>query len=216
MKINALLNVFAPKDTKFFPLLRETGVILVESATLLERLLTAPSEEERAELGRQIKAAEVKGDKVTGKIFKALNNTFITPFDREDIHALADTMDDTIDAINRSAQKVILYAPRRLSECTVQLAGIVKQSCLKVQACIEELDKLRKTDSRIRVYCKEIKKLEEAADVVYETGIMTLFKEETVVSELIKLKEITQELETSSNQVNNIGKTLKTILVKYA
>ena len=216
MKINNLLSFFAPKDTKFFPLLNETTDILVKSAVLLEKLFAITDKEKQVELSKQIKEAEVDGDKVTGRISKALNSTFITPFDREDIQELTNELDDAIDIINRSAQKVISYAPDKLTDCIVQMAHIVRKSCQVVQTVVKELENVKKTDAKLRGYCKRIKKYEEKADVVYEIGITNLFKNEQNVIELIKLKEITQELEKAANKVNSIGKVVKTILVKYA
>jgi len=216
MKINNLFSFFSPKDAKFFPLLKETAVILVDSALLLQKLFLTPDEEERKELGRLIKAEEVKGDRVTGRILKALNETFITPFDREDINALADEMDDVIDTINRSAQKVVLYSPKKLPECTVLLTNIIKKGCSEIQEGINELENIKKTDQRLRQHYKKIKSLEEDADVIYEKGIMSLFKEESETIELIKLEKIIQELEKTANKINNTGKVMKTIFVKYA
>ena len=214
MKANNLLSIFTPKDTKFFPLLKETSDILVDAAILLEQLYV--SGKRRRELCQQIKNEESKGDKVTGRIFKALNETFITPFDREDIHALADEMDDVIDTINRSAQKVLLYSPEYLPKITIRLTGIIRKGTEIIQAAMTELPNLKKNDQHIRKYCKEIKRLEETADDYYQDGIMTLFKEEKNIIELVKLKEIIQELEMSANKINKVGKVLKTILVKYS
>jgi len=216
MKINTLLSVFAPKDVKFFPLLEETASIIVKSSLLLQEIFSSANEERRIELCRLIKAAEVEGDKVTGSIFKELNNTFITPFDREDIHALADVMDDVIDVINRCAQKVLLYDPHRLPESTAKLANIVQKGSVEIQNSVNELSNMKKTDILLRGHCKEIKRLEEEADVEYEDAIMSLFKEEPSTVELIKLKEIIQELEKAANKINSAGKVLTTILVKYA
>lgn len=216
MKINTLLSLFSPKDVKFFPLLKETTNILVSSSTLLKELFELETIDERNEICRLIKVEEVKGDKITGKILKALNETFITPFDREDINALADEMDDVIDAINRAAQKVLLYSPKQIPNCTRQLSETIYKGTLEIQHAIVELEYIKKTDQRLRQHYKEIKRLEEEADAIYENGIITLFKEETNVSELIKLKEIIQELEKTANKINNTGKVLKTIFVKYA
>ncbi|MDR3061450.1 MAG: DUF47 family protein [Dysgonamonadaceae bacterium] len=216
MKINTLLSLFTPKDVKFFPLLKETTTILVSSSTLLKELFELETINERNEICKLIKVEEVKGDKITGKILKALNETFITPFDREDINALADEMDDVIDAINRAAQKVLLYGPRQIPNCTRQLAEIIYKGTIEIRQAIIELEHIKKTDQRLRQHYKEIKRLEEEADVIYENGIMTLFKEETNASELIKLKEIIQELEKTANKINNTGKVLKTIFIKYA
>ena len=214
MKINSIFSRFTPKDTVFIPLLRETSVILVEASVLLEQLFS--SGKRRKELCQQIKAEEVKGDKATGRISKALNETFITPFDREDIYALANEMDDAIDCINRSAQKVLLYSPENLPKSTTRLANIVRKSAEIVQDAIKELPRMKKHDQQVRKCCKEIKKLEEMADDYYNDAIITLFKEEKNIVELIKLKEILLELEMSVNKINTIGKVLKTMIVKYA
>ncbi len=216
MKLNTLFSLFTPKDVKFFPLLRETASVLVSSSTLLTELFEKENIEDRNEICRLIKAEELKGDKVTGKILKALNETFITPFDREDVNALADEMDDVVDAINRTGQKVLLYGPKQIPECTRQLSQIIYNGTIEVQQAIDELEHIKKRDQRLRQHYKEIKRLEEEADVIYENGIMTLFKEETNAAELIKLKEIIQELEKTANKINNTGKVLKNIFVKYA
>ncbi len=216
MKINTLMSVFAPKDTKFYPLLRETTLIMVQAATLLQDLFSFSEKDQRTELCRLIKVEEVKGDKATGRILKALNETFITPFDREDIDALADSMDDVIDVINRSAHKVLLYSPQNLPSCTAQLSEIIHKGTLEIRGAVAELENLKKANNGFRKHYKEIKRLEEEADVIYEHGIMDLFHEETNTVELIKLKEIIQELEKAANKINNTGKVLKTIFVKYA
>lgn len=216
MKINTLLSVFAPKDTHFFPLLNETANILNDAAKLLSDLFSCKEKERRTEYCRAIKNEEVKGDKVTGKIFKALNDTFITPFDREDIDTLADEMDDAIDAINRSAQKLLLYSPGYLPASTLLLAEIVKEQSFLVKNGITKLTNINKNTQDIRGLVKEIKKLEEKADVVYEEGIMELFNGKTDAVDVIKLKEIIQELERSANKLNKVGKVIKTVVVKYA
>ncbi len=216
MKINTLLSIFAPKDIKFFPLFTDTANILVQASSLLEELFEISDKNRQKELCALIKTEEVKGDKVTGHIMKALNGTFITPFDREDINALADEMDDVIDAINRASQKVLLYSPERLPDTTRLLTAIIKKGTLEIQGAVAELSKLKETDQKLRGHYKEIKRLEEEADAIYENGITTLFQEEKNTIELIKLKEIIQELEKTANKINNIGKVLKTIYVKYA
>jgi predicted phosphate transport protein (TIGR00153 family) len=216
MKINNILSIFAPKDVKFFPLLSETADILDQAAVLLVDLFSPENNAKKVEIGKLIKEEEVKGDKVTARIFKALNETFITPFDREDISALADAMDDTIDAINRSAHKVSLFMPETLPESTLQLAKIIKEGATEIKLAIEELSRLKTSDQHIKAHTKKIKQLEEAADAVYEKGTSSLFQSDIKTVELIKLKEIIQELEKSANKMNSVGKIIKTVIVKYA
>jgi predicted phosphate transport protein (TIGR00153 family) len=216
MKINSILSIFAPKDVKFFPLLNETAAVLDQAAVLLLELFSTPDKNRRDELSKLIKVEETKGDKVTGRIFKALNDTFITPFDREDIGALADEMDDSIDAINRAAQKVLLFSPETLPPATLELSKIIKEGTSEVKLAIKELSNLKTSDQQIRAHTKRIKQLEETADAIYEKGTSSLFKSDIRTVELIKLKEIIQELEKSVNKINNVGKLMKTFIVKYA
>jgi predicted phosphate transport protein (TIGR00153 family) len=216
MKMNSILSIFAPKDVRFFPLLQETAAILVQTSIYLDELFSSADRGGILELCKLIKAEEIKGDKSTGKIFKALNETFITPFDREDISELTDEMDDVIDVMNRAAQKVLLYSPQMLPKETIQMTGIIKKGVLEIQAAVNELSNLKKSDQLIRAHTKEIKRLEEEADGVYEKGTSGLFHSDIKAVELIKLKEIIQELEKSVNKINNVGKVLKTIIVKYA
>ncbi|MDR2622248.1 MAG: DUF47 family protein [Dysgonamonadaceae bacterium] len=217
MKFNSILSVFTPKDGKFFPLLAETADILDKSATLLEELFSSDNDKNRVkDLCKAIKFEETEGDKVTGLIYKELNDTFITPFDREDISALADEMDDAIDVINRAAQKVMLFSPETLPPATTQLAQIIRKGAAEVQSAARKLGEVKKSSDQVIAHVKEIKRLEEEADGIYERGTSGLFQSEMRTLELMKLKEIIQELEKSANKINNVGKILKTIIVKYA
>jgi len=216
MKINSILSIFAPSDVKFFPLLREVAGIVDKSSALLQELFAATEWSKIEELSRLIKNEESSGDKLTVEIFKALNATFITPFDREDITALTDEMDDVIDDINRVARKVILFEPKTFPPAAIEMTEIIRKGGAEIKAAVTELAKIKKTDRYINEHIKEIKRLEEEADVVYEKGISSLFKNEIRPEELIKLKEIIQDLEKSADKINSVGKILKTIIVKYS
>ena len=215
MNLNNILSFFAPKDAKFIPILIETSTVLTSAANYLNELFSSENPDIN-KLCSLIKKEETMGDKLTGEIFKSLNDTFITPFDREDIDTLADALDDAIDAINRSAQKVLLYAPEKLPATTSQLASIIKNGAKEVEEAVKKLSDINKHHSEIRQHSKDIKSLEEKADSIYETGIIELFRGEENAIEVIKIKTIIQELERSTNRINRIGKVLKSILVKYA
>jgi len=216
MKINSILSVFTPKESKFFPLLEETADIVARTGALMSELFSEEGKNRAAELIKAIKAEESKGDATTGKIFKELNNTFITPFDREDISELTDVMDDAIDAMNRAAHKVALFSPETLPDSTFKMADIIRRETEEIRLAVGELSNVKKNDKDIRQHTKAIKNLEEEADVVYEKGTTELFKSDIKPVELIKLKEIIQELEKSANRLNSVGKTVKTIIVKYS
>jgi predicted phosphate transport protein (TIGR00153 family) len=216
MKINTILSVFTPKDVKFIPLLKQLAAVMVQSGLLLNQLFTIKEKNKRNEICRLIKAEEVEGDKISGRVLKELNNTFITPFDREDINALADKIEEVIDVINRVAQKVLLLSPEKFPTHTIRMTEIIRSGSIEVNEAVKSLDHLQKSDEGFRKHYKKIKSLEEDADRVYEEGITVLFTEEKDAIELIKLKDILQELEKTANKINTTGKVLKTIFVKYA
>jgi len=216
MKINTILSIFAPRDVKFHSMLAEAAEIVNKSAELLHELFSSTDNEKIHELCRLIKAEESKGDVVTRKIFKSLNETFITPFDREDITSLTDTLDDVVDIINRVAQKVMLFSPETLPQSTFEMAVVIKKAGAEIQAAVKELYNLKKSDKQIRIHLKEIKSLEEEADRIYERGTSSLFRSGIQTIELIKLKEIIQEMEKAANRMNGVGKILKTVVVKYS
>jgi len=216
MKINTILSIFAPKDLQFHSMLREIAAIADNTAVLLRELFESTDNERINELCRLIKAEESNGDNVTRKIFRALNETFITPFDREDISALTDTIDDVIDIINRVAQKVMLYSPETLPPATLEMAVVISNGVAEMKKAVNELSNLKKTDKPIREHIKDIKNFEEEADRIYEKGTSELFRSDIRTIELIKLKEIISEMEKAANRINSVGKILKTIVVKYA
>jgi predicted phosphate transport protein (TIGR00153 family) len=216
MKINNILSIFTPKDVKFLPLLKELASVMVQAGLLLNELFSLLEKDKRSEICKSIKAKEIEGDKISIRILKELNNTFITPFDREDIDALADKIEEVIDVINRVAQKVLLLSPDRFTQHTIRMTEIIQCGSIEVKEAVDGLNHLKKSDEAFRKHYKKIKVLEEEADRVYEEGITALFKGETNILELIKLKEILQELEKAANKINTTGKVLKTIFVKYA
>ncbi|MDR2520815.1 MAG: DUF47 family protein [Bacteroidales bacterium OttesenSCG-928-I14] len=219
MRINRIFNIFAPKNTIFFTLLNEMSTILNTSGDLLVKLFSDLDnvKEERIELCKLIKEEELKGDRVTHQIFKALNSEFITPFDREDIGALADEMDNAIDAINSSARKVLMYVPELVPNSTLILAKIIKKETAEILIAMDKLSNLKANWKLFRKSYKAVNAMEKEADVVYEKGIVELFQNKTRVRtfEIMKLKEIIQELEKSTNKINNVGKILKNIFIKY-
>jgi len=216
MKINTILSIFAPKNVQFFSSLNEIAEIANNSAVLLHELFESADSERINELCQLIKAEETKGDDVTRKIFKALNETFITPFDREDISALTDAIDNVIDVINRVAQKVMLFSPEKLLPATLEMAVVIKNEVTAMKKAVNELSHLKNTNKQIREHIKEIKHFEEEADRIYGKGSSGLFRSEIRTIELIKMKEIIQEMEKVANRINSVGKILKTIVVKYA
>lgn len=216
MNINNLFDFFAPKNDDFFPMLTETSSLALNASFLLIRLFDNKDDCDKDEIIRLIKDIELQGDKVTNKIFKKLEKTFITPFDREDIHEITEQLESIIDQINYCSQKVSLYSPEHLPESTKNLAVLVNAETIELNEAITGLKTLKKNATPIKSRCKAIKKLEEDADTEYQKGIVSLISSCKDPVELIKLKEIIEELEETANSVYSASKVLKMIVVKYA
>ncbi len=215
MKLNYILSLFSPKDTKFFSLLYKTTAAMKRASDALPDLFKSDT----TSIGlacKNIKLAELDGDKITADIHKGLCETFITPFDREDIDVFADALDDCIDSINRVSQKILLYKPKEHLPFSIELSGIIELGVAEICQSIKSLENMKKSDSEVRKNYREIKRLEELADSVYEKAITWIFQNEKDPIELIKQKEILFELEKTMNRINRVGKVLKTIFIKYA
>lgn len=214
--VNSFLNRFTPKEGKFFPLFKQLSTAMVAASDLLIECTMTEKHEEHAELYKKIKEQERLGDKLSHKVFDELNSTFITPFDREDIHQLAMYMDDVIDGINSSAKRIALYKPKYIPDNAVKLAKLIREGTLCISNIAEELESLKNNSKQLKSYCKELHEIENKADDVYELFVIRLFEEEKDGIELFKLKEILYEMERTTDIAEQVGKIIRTIIVKYA
>jgi uncharacterized protein Yka (UPF0111/DUF47 family) len=149
-------------------------------------------------------------------IFEELNNTFITPFDREDINNISATMDDVIDLINSCAKRIMLYNPKHLPESATALAQLVRESTGYLKLAIEELDSFKKRPDKIKEYCAQLEVVEKKADDEYEHFLINLFENEKDAVEIIKLKDILHELEKAADAAQAVGKIIRTVIIKYS
>ena len=159
---------------------------------------------------------EREGDKLTHLILDELGTTFITPFDREDIHDLASSIDDVIDGINSCAKRITIYNPRLISESGKELSRMIRQEADYIVKAMYELETFRKNPNTLRGYCSKMHDIENQADDIYELFITKLFEEEKDCIELIKVKEIVHELEKTTDAAEHVGKILRSLIVKYA
>lgn len=213
---NSIFDKFVPKENKFFSLLSQMADVILSASDLITKCVEAKSHEEVVEIFKKIKDQERRGDALENKLYEELNNTFITPFDREDINALSNRMDDVTDHINSCAKRIMLYKPKVMPKCAVELAVKVRESAEYIVKIIDELDVLKNTPEKIKEYCEELHRIESKADDIYETFLIDLFKNETDANEIIKLKDILHELERATDTQEHVGKIVKTIIVKYS
>ena len=216
MKIDRFIKFFLPKENKFFPLLRAQVDTIVEASDLLIEFYKTADEQGREVIYNQIKALEKRCDSFTKEILDQLNETFLTPFDREDIHTLASQLDDVLDMINTSAKRVVMYRPKVLAPSMVEMGACVKEMCVALQTAVYELEKVKKNPDVVKEQCQLLHTLENKADDIYENFIRTLINRETDPIEMRKEDKIIAIVEDASDKAYKVVDILKTIVVKYA
>jgi len=215
MAINTIFSFLVPKENKFFPLIRETGLVVEKVSELLVEFIK--SDREGMELFHaKIKACEKEADVLIDTIFEELNNTFITPFDREDIQSLCEKLDDVIDSINSCSKRVLIFQPKRIPAAFVKMCEIISASCSVIKLSVEGLKTINKNADKVLRYCENLHELEHNGDDLYEEFLKQLFETERNGIEILKLKGIIQDLERTTDITHSVGKIIKTIIVKYA
>jgi len=210
-----ILKYFAPKERKFYGMFINVADNLIDASDEFNKLMIAPTFEERKTVGITIKSIERKGDDLTNGILEELYKTFITPFDREDIATLASTLDDVLDLIYGVSEKIEYYHFNNISTYMVEMAKQIQLGCLQIQVAMSGLEKMGKEDIIINA-CKELGKIESRVDVIFHDAISGLFDNEKDPIELVKQKELFQNIEKVANKIEDVSKVVKTILIKYA
>ena len=198
-----------PRDTTFFDLFAAQAIHLVTGANLLGEMLGA-DRPTRKEIGKRIADAEHEADDATHSIMRRLNQTFVTPFDRDDIYTLASSLDACMDFMEEAADLIVLYKvdalPARVSD-QVQ----VLQRAAELTA--EAMPRLRSMDS-LSEYWVEVNRLENQADKIHRKLLAQLFDEVTDPIQLMKVKEIVEKLEDAADAFEKVANTVETIALK--
>jgi predicted phosphate transport protein (TIGR00153 family) len=158
----------------------------------------------------EIHRIEREGDELTHAILTKLNQTFITPFDREDIHELASKLDDVLDFINASGARIVMYRITTPPPAAGALAAIILQQCQALQQAVSLMQK----NGDILSHCVEINRLENEADQVSQQAIATLFDREKDPINLIKIKELLECLERATDKAEDVANVLETVVLK--
>lgn len=216
MKFDKILQLFVVKEKRFFPLFIKSAENILEAAKLFQEQTKAEDADQRRMLSHKIKEHETAGDAITQKIISELLDAYVTPFDRDDIHALAEIMDTFLDNIRDASKKIAIYQPKVSSRKVIEIADyIVKDAELILEATkmfqditdkIDEIDKL----------CAKVKEIEHAVDDIYETYMINLFEKEPDPVELIKKANIIQAIEDTSDVAKSVARAIRSILVKMS
>ncbi len=201
-----------PRETKFFEMFEEIAGNLVDGAQRLSDLLHHYDYEQMPREVEKIKEIEHHGDDMTHRLLVKLNQTFITPFDREDIHLLASSLDDVLDFIFSASDRLLNYKIKQPSPSAKVLASIILKQTEELKKAVGLLGK----NSRLLAHCVEVNRLENEADQVSREAIGRLFDDSHDPITLIKLKELLEILEEASDKAEDVANVLETVVLKSA
>jgi predicted phosphate transport protein (TIGR00153 family) len=203
-----LSQVFVPKDREFFDLFEEQARNVARAAEMLEEMLRGFPE--TATLARDILLCEQEGDRITHDVINRLNQTFVTPIDREDILQLASALDDVVDLTEEAADYLVLYKVEAPMEQSQRLATILKDACRQIA---EAMPRMRTFDD-ISHYIVETHRLENDGDRVTREAMASLFHTGVDPMVVIRWKDIYDRLEGAIDAAEQVANVLETIAIK--
>lgn len=207
------LQFLIPQEKRFFTLFEKSSENLVHISQALNLALTESNHEKRKEHFKEVERFEHVGDNLTHDIFNDLNSTFITPFDREDIHALASALDDIADFIHGASKRIDLYNVEEITTPMIKLSELIMQGVQELHAAIMVLRNMKGTN-KIKEACVKINSIENHADDIFDMTIARLFEEEKDAVKVIKLKEVLHALEAATDKCEDAANVLEQIVVK--
>ena len=214
MNLNNIFQFLVPKDKKFFPLLEDASSNLVLLAETLHEAVNAPKGE-REEFFKKVEEIEANLEEITRKTILELSKTFITPFDREDIHSLIKSMDNVADFMHGAASRMHLYQVEKITKSIRKLTEINVEACQLIHIGILQLKDM-KDHKAIKETCKRINKLESKADSVFDKAVADLFENENDAKNIIKYKEVLAALESASDKCKSVSNVIEQISVKHS
>lgn len=214
MSINNIFQFLVPKDKKFFPLFEQATQNLVILAQTLHEAINAPKPERDAYY-KKIEELEAVIEQITHNTNLELSRNFITPFDREDIHALISAIDNVAGYIYGASNRMKLYQVEKISKSIRKMTEITLESTQLIQLAVGDLKDMKKLNN-IADACKKLYKLEAKSDSVFDKAVADIFENETDAKNIIKYKEVLSSLETAVDKCKGVANVLESIAVKHS
>ncbi|WP_018627684.1 DUF47 domain-containing protein [Niabella aurantiaca] len=215
MGLNSFLKIFTPSNTVFFELFEKIAANVASMGKLLKQMVNETDADKRNSLSQAIIDMEHGNDELTHSVFTELGRNFITPFDREDIHSLATSLDDIADYIYATAKKITTYRVNPNETGMHKMAELIVQAAEEVQAAVMELRDMKKVRNITEALVK-INSIENQADDVFDLSIEYLFDTEADAKEVIKKREVYQAMEVVTDKCEDVGNVIESIIIKYA
>ncbi|MBR4560312.1 MAG: DUF47 family protein [Bacteroidales bacterium] len=214
MSLNSFFQFFVPQEKKFYPLYQKQAEYIDKAAKLLRQMLIETDLERLENLKKEIKACETDGDDVLRDFYSQLFATVLTPFDREDVHELAEMMDTFLDRIDDSANIILTRRFLAVDEDLNTMAENIMFAAENLSSIIRDLPVMYDKSKEIMRLCQEIKTLEHDNDELYGNYISKLFQQNYSLTEIIKRKDLVQVLENTTNSVKYISDKIRSIVSK--
>jgi predicted phosphate transport protein (TIGR00153 family) len=209
-----LLSVLMPRERQFFALFNQHASLVVDGAAALVELLENYTDNgRRDEWVAKIQSIEHAADDVTHQTVALMHNTFVTPFDRDQINKLIQRMDDILDLIQDTAESLMLYDVHKLTAEVRHLANLMQLSCAKVHDAVVQLSSMDNGPQILKI-CQEIDALESDADRVMRSAISRLFREEQDVRQVVKLKAVYELLEFATDKCQDVALVIEGVVLE--
>jgi uncharacterized protein Yka (UPF0111/DUF47 family) len=205
---------FNQKDTEYFDLFVESARYFYNGALMMDEVMLDYSK--ATDKVREIVELEHEADAVNDKIIDKLNMTFITPIDREDIYAIANGLDDGVDILQGTLQRIVMYKTGKAMDGAISLTKLIIEATEEIIKALTMLKDIHKNQAQILDATHKIAQLESEGDRVYRHEVAYLFDKEKDPIELIKWKDILENLEDTLDHCEKIGDMLRGVVMKYA
>lgn len=210
------MDLLLPREVEFFKLLNEQAEVLVECSIAFEQFVSGIEKMSNSEIEKitsKIKEIESRGDDIETKIIDKLHSAFITPIDREDLHLIVFRMDNSIDVFNETAQKIKMYDVKKMPKNILKFAKIMREASLGMQNLIKHLE-IKNSMEEIQHIIHHIHDLEGEGDILFQNSMAELFKKEKCCTNIIKFKDIYEQLENGIDELDDIAKRIRGVVVK--
>jgi predicted phosphate transport protein (TIGR00153 family) len=215
MALQSFLKIFMPKNRIFYELFEKVANNVEKMGGLLKDVVAEPDFDKRAALITQLEDLEHANDEFTHNLFTELGRNFITPFDREDIHYLATSLDDIADYIYAAGKKINFYRVNPNDTGLQKFAELIEQASTQIRVAVGELRDMKKMRNITEALVK-INSIENQADDIFDLSIEKLFASEPDAKEVIKKREIYQVMEIVTDKCEDASNVIESIIIKYA
>jgi predicted phosphate transport protein (TIGR00153 family) len=208
------ISSLMPREGRFFSLFDQHAKLIVDGALAMADVLRHyDNKTDRATGIKTIEDAEHAADRITHETVQLLHTTFVTPFDRDDIHRMISRMDDVLDLIQDTAESLVLYDIQKITPEATQLAELLLRCSERVQSAVGLMASMADAPAILKI-CQEIDKLESEADKVMRGAISELFRNEQDVRQLIKMKAVYEALESATDKCQDVANTIESVVLE--